>query len=136
MLVEDVDGETILHHEYFVLSKKFANDAHTLSFTIPISDPMPPQVHRWPRLPHFRPLSCARIADMRFLCYPAQYFIRVISDRWLGSEVVLPISFRHLILPERYAAPNELLDLQVCSCPLAHLMLPDALCAEPLLISQ
>lgn len=83
VIVEDVDSETVLHHEYFVLSKKFANDAHTVTFTIPIHEPMPPQ-----------------------------YFIRVVSDRWLGSEVVLPISFRHLILPERYAAPNDLLDLQ------------------------
>lgn len=34
------------------------------------------------------------------------------SDRWLGSETVLPISFRHLILPEKYPPLTELLDLQ------------------------
>jgi len=83
ILVEDVDGETILHHEYFILKKQFATEEHTVNFTIPIFDPLPPQ-----------------------------YYIRVMSDRWLGSEVLLPISFRHLILPERYPAPTELLDLQ------------------------
>lgn len=43
---------------------------------------------------------------------PPLYFIRMVSDRWLGSETVLPVSFRHLILPEKYPPPTELLDLQ------------------------
>ena len=43
---------------------------------------------------------------------PPQYFVRVVSDRWIGSETVLPISFRHLILPEKFPPRTELLDLQ------------------------
>jgi pre-mRNA-splicing helicase BRR2 len=86
VFVEDVDSEIILHSEYFLLRKKFAQTEHVLSFTIPIFDPLPPQ-----------------------------YFVRVVSDRWLGSEVVLPMSFRHLILPEKFAPPTELLDLQPIS---------------------
>lgn len=43
---------------------------------------------------------------------PPLYFIRIVSDRWLGSETMLPVSFRHLILPEKYPPPTELLDLQ------------------------
>ncbi|MBN3296912.1 U520 helicase, partial [Amia calva] len=43
---------------------------------------------------------------------PPQYFIRVTSDRWLSCETQLPVSFRHLILPEKYPPPTELLDLQ------------------------
>jgi pre-mRNA-splicing helicase BRR2 len=43
---------------------------------------------------------------------PPQYFIRVVSDRWIGSETILPVSFRHLILPEKNPPPTELLDLQ------------------------
>jgi pre-mRNA-splicing helicase BRR2 len=43
---------------------------------------------------------------------PPQYFLRVVSDRWIGSETQLPISFRHLILPEKNLPPTELLDLQ------------------------
>ncbi|KAJ7961552.1 DExH-box ATP-dependent RNA helicase [Quillaja saponaria] len=83
VIVEDNDGEYILHHEYFMLKKQYIDEDHTLSFTVPIYEPMPPQ-----------------------------YFIRVVSDRWLGSQTVLPVSFRHLILPEKYPPPTELLDLQ------------------------
>lgn len=72
-----------MHYEYFILKKAFASEEHSINFTIPIFDPLPPQ-----------------------------YFIRVVSDRWIGSEVVLPISFHNLVLPERYPAPTELLDLQ------------------------
>lgn len=37
---------------------------------------------------------------------------QVVSDKWLGCEAVLPVSFRHLILPEKFSPPTELLDLQ------------------------
>ncbi|CAH9084541.1 unnamed protein product [Cuscuta europaea] len=83
VLVEDCDGEYILHHEYFMLKKQYSDEDHTLHFTVKIYEPLPPQ-----------------------------YFIHVISDRWLGSHAVLPVSFRHLMLPEKYPPPTELLDLQ------------------------
>ena len=38
--------------------------------------------------------------------------MQVVSDKWLSSEAVLPVSFRHLILPQKFAPPTELLDLQ------------------------
>lgn len=83
IFIEDVDGETILHHEYFLLKQKFREDEHVVKMYVPVFDPLPPL-----------------------------YFVRIVSDRWLGSETVLPISFRHLILPEKYPPPTELLDLQ------------------------
>lgn len=83
ILVEDVDSEIILHHEYFLLKKKFAEDEHLVKFFVPVFEPLPPQ-----------------------------YFIRIVSDRWLSSETQLPVSFHHLILPEKYPPPTELLDLQ------------------------
>ncbi|QHO44722.1 U5 small nuclear ribonucleoprotein kDa helicase [Arachis hypogaea] len=83
VIVEDNDGEYILHHEIFMLKKQFIDEDHTLNFTVPIYEPLPPQ-----------------------------YFIHVVSDRWLGSQTVLRVSFRHLILPEKYPPPTELLDLQ------------------------
>jgi len=83
VLVEDVDGERILHSEFFVLKKKFAEIEHLLTFTVPLFEPLSPQ-----------------------------YFVKVISDRWLGSEAVLPVSFRYLILPEKFPPHTELLDLQ------------------------
>ena len=36
----------------------------------------------------------------------------MVSDRWIGAETHLAVSFRHLILPEKYPPPTELLDLQ------------------------
>lgn len=61
-------------------------------FTIPIFDPLPPQ-----------------------------YYVRVISDRWLHAEAVCAISFKHLILPEHHPPHTELLNLQ----PLSILTLRD-----------
>ncbi|KAJ0084925.1 hypothetical protein Patl1_29453 [Pistacia atlantica] len=81
--VEDNDGEYIIHNEYFMLKKQYIDEDHTLNFTLPIYEPL-----------------------------PAQYFIRVASDKWLGSQTVLPVPFRHLILPENYPPPTELLNLQ------------------------
>lgn len=83
ILVEDVDSEVILHHEYFLLKAKYANDQHLIKFFVPVFEPLPPQ-----------------------------YFLRVVSDRWIGAETQLPVSFRHLILPEKNLPPTELLDLQ------------------------
>ncbi|KAG1680515.1 U5 small nuclear ribonucleoprotein helicase [Nymphon striatum] len=94
ILVEDVDSEVILHHEYFLLKSKFSQDEHIVKFFVPVFEPLPPQ-----------------------------YFIRVVSDRWIGSETQLPVSFRHLILPEKYPPPTELLDLQ--PLPVSALRNPD-----------
>uniref|UniRef100_A0A0E0P155 RNA helicase n=1 Tax=Oryza rufipogon TaxID=4529 RepID=A0A0E0P155_ORYRU len=83
LIVEDNGGDNILHHEYFMLKKQYVDEDHTLNFTVPIYEPLPPQ-----------------------------YFIRVVPDKWLGSQTILPVSFRHLTLPEKYAPPTELIDLQ------------------------
>ena len=83
LLVEDVDGDTILFYDQFVLLRRYANDEHTVSFTVELTDPLPPN-----------------------------YYISLLSDRWIHSEVRLPISFKHLILPDKFAPPTPLLDLQ------------------------
>ncbi|XP_011044153.1 PREDICTED: U5 small nuclear ribonucleoprotein 200 kDa helicase-like [Populus euphratica] len=87
VIMEDNNGDSILHHEYFMLKRQSVDEEQvvdpTLNFTVLIHEPLPPQ-----------------------------YFIRVVSDKWLGSQTVLPVSFRHLILPEKYPPPTELLDLQ------------------------
>ena len=80
ILVEDVDSEIILHHEFFLLKQKLCEDEHTIKFLVPV--PLPPQ-----------------------------YFIRMVSDRWLASETQLLVSFRHLLLPEKNPPPTVLLDL-------------------------
>ncbi|XP_065175302.1 U5 small nuclear ribonucleoprotein 200 kDa helicase-like [Sycon ciliatum] len=91
VFVEDVDGEAILHNEFFLLKSKYATEKHLLTFYVPIFEPLPPQ-----------------------------YFIRVVSDRWLASETQQAVSFRHLILPEKYPPPTELLDLQALPVSALH----------------
>ncbi|KAK1926565.1 putative Pre-mRNA splicing factor [Papiliotrema laurentii] len=83
IVVEDVDGENILFHDTFLLRERFAQDEHYVTITVPISEPVPPN-----------------------------YYISVISDRWLQSETRLPISFQHLIRPEPFPPHTTLLDLQ------------------------
>ncbi|KAF9267488.1 Sec63-domain-containing protein [Marasmius fiardii PR-910] len=83
ILVEDVDGEIILFHDSFILLQRYAEDEHNVSFTVPMFEPVPPN-----------------------------YYISVVSDRWLHGETRLPISFKHLILPEKFPPPTPLLDLQ------------------------
>ncbi|CDJ40308.1 sec63 domain-containing DEAD/DEAH box helicase, putative [Eimeria tenella] len=83
IIVHDVDCEQILHHEMFILPAFQGEVEHTLTFTLPVTDPIPPN-----------------------------YCIRAISDRWLHSSASLPISFRNLILPEKPMPHAELLDLQ------------------------
>jgi hypothetical protein len=39
-------------------------------------------------------------------------FISIVSDRWLHAETRLPLSFKHLILPEKFPLPTPLFDLQ------------------------
>ena len=43
---------------------------------------------------------------------PPNYYISIIADRWLHAETRLPISFKHLILPETFPQPTALLELQ------------------------
>ncbi|XP_059501244.1 activating signal cointegrator 1 complex subunit 3 [Stegostoma tigrinum] len=83
--VEDPVNDHIYHSEYFLLQKKqvLSKEPQLLVFTIPIFEPL-----------------------------PSQYYIRAVSDRWLGAEAVCIINFQHLILPERHPPHTELLDLQ------------------------
>eukprot|EP00887_Chlorella_sp_A99_P000213 scaffold13.g213.t1 len=82
--VEDSDNEHIYHSEPWILTKKMAREGEQrLAFTVPIFEPL-----------------------------PSQYYIRVVSDSWLGAEATLPVSFKSLILPERHPPHTELLDLE------------------------
>ncbi|KAL8922071.1 MAG: hypothetical protein Q9208_005381 [Pyrenodesmia sp. 3 TL-2023] len=86
ILVEDCDGEEILFHDQFLLRRYYAQsemNEHLVEFTVPITEPMPPN-----------------------------YFITILSDRWLQSETKLAVSFEKLVLPEKFPAHTPLLDLQ------------------------
>eukprot|EP00795_Rhopilema_esculentum_P017649 gene17649-9293_t len=82
--VEDPDNDHIYHSEYFMLMRDQvkSKEPQYLVFTIPIFEPL-----------------------------PTQYFIRMVSDRWLGAEAVCAVSFKHLILPEKHPPHTELLPL-------------------------
>ncbi|XP_013879087.1 activating signal cointegrator 1 complex subunit 3 [Austrofundulus limnaeus] len=83
--VEDPINDHIYHSEYFLLQKKqvLSGEPQHIVFTIPIFEPL-----------------------------PSQYYIKAVSDRWLGAEAVCIINFQNLILPERHPPHTELLDLQ------------------------
>ena len=86
IMVEDCDGEEILFHDQFILRREFAVGEvteHLVDFTVPITDPMPPN-----------------------------YFISLVSDRWMHSETKVPVSFQKLVLPDRFAPHTQLLDMQ------------------------
>ncbi|KAH9932327.1 Sec63-domain-containing protein [Fomitopsis serialis] len=83
IMVEDVDGEIVLFHDTFILRQRYAEDEHNVTLTVPMFEPVPPN-----------------------------YYISVVSDRWLHAETRLPILFKHLILPEKFPPPTPLLDLQ------------------------
>ncbi|MCJ1409201.1 DEIH-box ATPase [Ptychographa xylographoides] len=86
VIVEDCDGEDILFHDQFLLRRAYATSEmaeHLVEFTVPITEPMPPN-----------------------------YFISLISDRWMHSETKLAVSFQKLVLPEKFPPHTPLLDLQ------------------------
>ena len=84
--VENSETSEIYHHEYFILTRKKLYDDHEMNFTIPLSDPLPPQI-----------------------------YVRAVSDRWLGAETVTAVSFQHLIRPDTESIYTDLLDLQPLS---------------------
>ncbi|KAK5113048.1 hypothetical protein LTR62_003627 [Meristemomyces frigidus] len=86
IMVEDGDGEEILFHDQFLLRKEYATaemNEHVVEFTVLVQEPMPPN-----------------------------YFITVVSDRWMHAESKLALSFQKLVLPEKFPPHTQLLDLQ------------------------
>ncbi|GBC25635.1 uncharacterized protein OCT59_020043 [Rhizophagus irregularis] len=79
IFVEDSENVELYHSEYFILNKKQLGETQKLGFTIPVQEPLPPQL-----------------------------YIRVISDRWIGAESTLPISLNNIVLPKHYHQHTEL----------------------------
>lgn len=42
---------------------------------------------------------------------PPQYYLRAISDSWVSCEMLLPVSFKHVMLPSRQMPYTDLIDL-------------------------
>ncbi|KAH8857458.1 Activating signal cointegrator 1 complex subunit 3 [Schistosoma japonicum] len=83
--IEDPDQGVIFHSEYWTLTKRMYNSKtpQVLNFTIPLYEP-----------------------------YPCQYFVRVLSDCWLGVDSTYPVTLKRLILPSSDPPHTDLLRLQ------------------------
>jgi antiviral helicase SLH1 len=81
--IEDSETYQILHVEKFILSKAKLNDPHVMDVTVPLNDPIPPQI-----------------------------VIRATSDVWLGSETTEAVSFQDLIRPDTEPITTKLLRLR------------------------
>ncbi|KAF9171872.1 hypothetical protein BGX20_006778 [Mortierella sp. AD010] len=99
--VEDSNNTDILHSEYFLLSRKQLGQPQVITFTIPVIEPLPPQI-----------------------------FVRAVSDKWIGAESVHAISFKHLILPELYPPHTDLLDLQPLPVSALHNEVLEEICLK------
>ncbi|KAG0246557.1 Sec63 Brl domain-containing protein [Mortierella sp. GBAus27b] len=99
--VEDSNNTEILHSEYFLLSRRQLGQPQVITFTIPVLEPLPPQI-----------------------------FVRAVSDKWIGAESVHPISFKHLILPELYPPHTDLLDLQPLPVSALHNEVLEEICLK------
>jgi pre-mRNA-splicing helicase BRR2 len=82
ILVSDVDNEILLYHEFFVLHKDSYLQEKLFDFTVPLLEPLNPQ-----------------------------YFVRVVSDKWLQCYTQIPISFKNLILPAKFPPILETMDV-------------------------
>jgi activating signal cointegrator complex subunit 3 len=82
--IEDSDQEYIYHSETVSISRRviLSEEPILLEIMIPVKEPL-----------------------------PSQYYLRCISDRWLGSQATIPLSFQHLLLPDRMPPHTSLLDV-------------------------
>ena len=82
--VETGDGGELVHAEVWSLGREAggARAPTTLTFTVPLPDPP-----------------------------PSHYYVRCISDEWLGAEIVLRLPLDGVVPPAGDDAPAELLDL-------------------------
>lgn len=88
LTVEDGDGESILFSDYFILRERYFNseEPHYVDFTVPISEPIPPN-----------------------------YFVSLISEKWLHCESRIVLPFNHLVLPEKFPAHTPIYDMEPVS---------------------
>lgn len=83
LVVEDGDGERILYNDTFVLRQKYADSEHIVDFAVPLTDPLPPN-----------------------------YFVSLVSEKWLHCETKIPLTFNKLHQPAKFPAHTPLLDIE------------------------
>jgi activating signal cointegrator complex subunit 3 len=81
--VEDSENERIYHSEIFTLTKSLWREGRQcIAFPVPVKEPL-----------------------------PAQYYVKAISDSWIGCQATATISFKGVKLPEQFSPHTKLLDL-------------------------
>lgn len=81
--VEDSENERMYHSEIFNLTKSLWREGkQVITFPVPVKEPL-----------------------------PAQYYVKAISESWIGCEATATISFKGVSLPESYSTHTELLKL-------------------------
>lgn len=88
VLVEDTDGEKILYSDTLVIRKNDLYETQTLEITVQLS-----------------------AAQQKRL--PPNFFISVISERWLNCETRLVVDLQQVRLPRKFPAPTPLLDTKL-----------------------
>ena len=84
--VEDDNNEFIYHSEYLVIGKQQVGEVFKMELTIPMREPV-----------------------------PAQYYIRAVSDYWVGCESLTTLSLQHLMLPDMHPVHTPLLNVHPMS---------------------
>lgn len=98
LLVEDTDGERILYSDSLLIRKDDLYEAQILEINLQLS-----------------------AAQQRRL--PPNFFISVISERWLNCEAQLALDIQQLRLPKKFPAPTALLDTELI--PTSDLIVED-----------
>ncbi|KAG7922565.1 hypothetical protein KL905_001786 [Ogataea polymorpha] len=84
LLVEDCDSEKLLYYTTLIVQSKYIDQPHLIDFTVPFIDSSQPN-----------------------------YFVSLISDRWLHCESKVPIMLSNLKMPKKFPAPTPLLDFDL-----------------------
>ncbi|SCU87351.1 LAFA_0E06216g1_1 [Lachancea sp. 'fantastica'] len=90
LMVENEMGDKLLYEDKLSVRQKYANELHYLEFSIFLSS-----------------------AHQERL--PPNFFISLTSEKWLHSEVKIPILLEDVRLPRRFPAPTPLLDVDELS---------------------
>lgn len=88
LIVEDSDGENILYSDYFILRERYfeSEEPHYIDFTVAISEPIPPN-----------------------------YFVSLISEKWMHCENRVVLPFNHLVLPQKFPPHKPIYDMEPIS---------------------
>ncbi|CUS22555.1 LAQU0S06e00716g1_1 [Lachancea quebecensis] len=87
ILLEDEMGEKLLYYDRFTVKEKHVNKEHFKDFTVFLNS-----------------------SQQRNL--PLNFFISLVSDKWMQSEVKVPVVLENVKLPKKFPAPTPLLDLE------------------------